>query len=280
MPDCPRSHRVPTAAWQASLRLRFTDDAGTTRLTERAHSGPLRVQKPLYPEGARICHAIVVHPPGGVVGGDELCVDAAAGDAAHAFLTAPGATKWYRANGRVSRQRLLLSAGAGAAIEWMPQESIFFNGAQVELDQDIDLAPDASFIGCDIVCLGRRASGERFENGSIGQRLRIRRGGKLIWWEQGRITAGGAMMGSPLGLDGASVCATLIGVGKPVPPALQAAMRAADPHLALSQVKSVFVARYLCDDSETARRAIVAVWQALRPHLLGCAAPVPRIWNT
>ena len=280
MPDCPSSHHLSTAAWQASLRLRFTDDVGTTRLTERAHSGPLRVQKPLYPEGARICHAIVVHPPGGVVGGDELAVDAQAGASTHAFLTSPGATKWYRANGRVSRQRLLLAAGPGAAIEWMPQESIFFNGARVELDQDVELAADASFIGCDIVCLGRRASGERFEAGSIGQRLRIRRGGKLIWWEQGRITAGAAMMSSPLGLDGASVCATLIGVGKPVPVALLGAMRAADPQLALSQVKSVFVARYLGDDSETARRAIVAVWQALRPHLLGCAAPIPRIWNT
>lgn len=280
MPDCPSLHHLSTAAWRASLRLRFTDDAGTSRLTERAHRGPLRVQKPLYPEGARICHAIVVHPPGGVVGGDELALDAAAGAATHAFLTSPGATKWYRANGRVSRQRLLLVAGPGAAIEWMPQESIFFNGAHVELDQEIELAADASFIGCDIVCLGRRASGERFATGSIGQRLRIRRGGKLIWWEQGRITAGGSMMDSPLGLDGASVCATLVGVGKPVPAALQAAMRAADPRLALSQVKSVFVARYLCDDSETARRAIVGVWQALRPHLLGCAASIPRIWNT
>ena len=284
MPDCSRTDsptaHTPGAAWHASLVLRFVDDAGTSRLVERSHRGPLRVQKPLYPEGPRICHAIVVHPPGGVVGGDSLAIDAAAGDSAHAFLTSPGAAKWYRANGKVSRQSVTLTAGAGAAIEWMPQESIFYNGAQVELDQTIELAADASYIGCEIICLGRRASGERFETGRIGQRTSIRRGGKLLWWEQGAIAAGSAAIASPLGLHGASVCATLIGVGKPVSASLQAAMRALDPALALSQVKSVFVARYLGEDSETARRVIVAVWQLLRPHLLGCAAPLPRIWAT
>lgn len=246
----------------------------------RAHRGPLRVQKPLYPEGARICHAIVVHPPGGVVGGDRLEIDVEAGDASHAFLTSPGAAKWYRANGKVSRQELRIRAGAGAAVEWMPQETIFFNDANVTLDQRIELAADASYIGCDILCFGRRASGERFAAGRIAQHTRIRRGGKLLWWEQGALLGGSGAMQSPLGLNGASVCATLIGVGKPAAGALLDTIRALDPALAVSQVKSVFVARYLGDDSESARRVMFGVWQLLRPHLLGCAAPVPRIWNT
>jgi urease accessory protein len=267
-------------AWQASLRLRFADDGGTTRLMERRHSGPLRVQKALYPEGARICHAIVVHPPGGVVGGDCLAVGVAAGPSAHAFLTSPGAAKWYRANGQVSRQQVRIDAGAGAAVEWMPQEAIFFNGAQVALEQRVELAFDASYIGCDILCLGRRASGETFDNGSITQHTQIRRGGKLLWWEQGVLHGGSAAMHSPLGLNGASVCATLVGVGKPAGGALIDTMRALDPALGISQVKSVFVARYLGQDSERARRAMFGVWQLLRPHLLGCAAPLPRIWNT
>lgn len=268
------------SAWQASLRLRFADDGGTTRLMERVHSGPLRVQKALYPEGARICHAIIVHPPGGVVGGDRLSVRASAGPSTHAFLTSPGAAKWYRANGKVSRQEVLIDAGAGAAVEWMPQEAIFFNGAHVALEQRIELAPDASYIGCDILCLGRRASGESFENGTIAQHTQIRRGGKLLWWEQGALDGGSAAMHSPFGLNGASVCATLVGVGKPAGAALLDAMRALDPALGVSQVKSVLVARYLGKDSESARHAMFGVWQLLRPHLLGCAAPLPRIWNT
>ncbi|MES2899272.1 MAG: urease accessory protein UreD [Pseudomonadota bacterium] len=279
MPDCTHTHR-PDAAWHASLRLRFADDAGTTRLTERLHSGPLRVQKALYPEGSRICHAIVIHPPGGVAGGDSLAIDAAAGASAHALLTSPGAAKWYRANGKVSTQSVRLEAGAGAALEWLPQETIFFNDARVKLEHDVILAPDASYIGCEILCFGRSASGERFDSGSVTQRTRIQRGGRLLWWEQGAIAGDSAQMGSVFGLRGASVCATLVGVGKPVPPALMERMRSVAAGLACTQIKSVFVARFLCSDSESARRVMLGVWQALRPHLLGCAAPVPRIWNT
>jgi urease accessory protein len=280
MPDCTLPITPEASAWQARLRLRFEDGAGTTRLADRAHSGPLRVQKPLYPEGPRICHAIMIHPPGGVVGGDSLDIDVTCGAAAHAFLTSPGAAKWYRANGRLSMQDVRIAAAAGAAVEWMPQESIFFNDARVQMNHQVDLAADASYIGAEILCFGRRASGEQFDLGAVTQRTRIRRGGQLIWWEQGTLHGGSAAMQSVLGLHGATVCATLIGVGKPVARALQDDMRALDPLLALSQVKSVFVARYLGGDSETARRVITGVWQLLRPHLLGCAAPVPRIWHT
>ncbi|MFL6659561.1 MAG: urease accessory protein UreD [Massilia sp.] len=262
------------------MRLRFADDGGTTRLVERAHSGPLRVQKPLYPEGPRICHAIMIHPPGGVVGGDRLAVDVVAEAASHAFLTSPGAAKWYRANGKVSVQEVSITAGPGATVEWMPQETIFFDDAHVQLHQAVDLAADARYIGVEILCFGRRASGERFASGTVSQHTEIRRAGKLLWWEQGTLHGGSAGMDSVLGLDGASVCATLIGVGDPAPRELLDAMRALDPKLAVTQIKSVFVARYLGADSETARRILTGVWQLLRPHLLGCAASVPRIWLT
>lgn len=276
MRDC--SPTVRSTAWRASLRLRFAGDDGVTRLVERAHSGPLRVQKPLYPEGAAVCHAIVIHPPGGVVGGDCLAIDAAAGAGAHAFVTTPGAAKWYRANGKVSRQDVKIAAGAGAAFEWMPQETILFDGADVVLDHDVTLEAGARYIGSEILCFGRRASGESFSRGVVRQRTQIRSAGKLVWWEQGAI--GPAALAGRFGLGGASVCATLIGVGAPVPATLLAAIRAIDPGLALSQMKSVIVARWLGDDSEAARHAMIKVWQSLRPHLLGCEAPLPRIWNT
>ena len=280
MPDCAHLTSPDSSAWQASLRLRFADDGGVTRLVERTHSGPLRVQKALYPEGARICHAIIVHPPGGVVGGDRLRIGVGAAAGAHAFLTSPGAAKWYRANGKLSIQEVRIEAGAGACVEWLPQETIFFNDARVRMTHNVELAADACYIGAEILCFGRSASGERFDGGSITQHTQIRRGGKLLWWEQGRVDGGGAAMHSVFGLDGATVCATLIGIGKPVPAVLMDAMRVLDPTLAVTQVKSVFVARLLCADSEQARRVIMGVWQLLRPHLLDCAAPIPRIWNT
>jgi urease accessory protein len=213
-----------------------------------------------------------------VVGGDQLEIDVDAPDGCHVLATAPGAAKWYRANGRVSRQDVRLRAGCGGAIEWLPQETIFYDDASVALAHDVELAAGATYIGSEVLCFGRRASGEQFARGQIRQRTRIRQGGRLVWWEQG-ILRGGALA-TPLGMNGRSVCATLLAVGAPVPAPLQAQIRALDPGLAVSQVKSVFVARHLGDDSERARQLMTGVWQLLRPHLLGRAACVPRIWHT
>jgi urease accessory protein len=282
MPDCPHSdpnsEPAMAAPWRASLGLGFTHAAGLTRLTRRVHSGPLRVQKALYPEGAASCHVILIHPPGGVVGGDALEIGMALGAGSQVFATTPGAAKWYRANGRVSRQDVRLRVDDGAALEWMPQETIFYDGAEVALAHEVELGAGSAYIGSEILCFGRRAMGERFLRGRILQRTRIRQGGRLVWHEQGRMDAAG--IASPLGLKGASVCATLLAVGKPLPAGAQSRLRAEVPGLALSQLRSVFVARHLGDDSEAARAAMLRVWQAVRPHLLGREACVPRIWNT
>lgn len=278
MRDLPSSTLHP--GWHASLQLRFARDDRGTRLVQRRHEGPLRVQKALYPEGAAVCHAVVVHPPGGVAGGDVLDIDVQADPGARVLLTSPGAAKWYRANGRPARQRVALSASDGAAIEWLPQETILFDGADVVLEHEVELAPGAAYIGTEILCFGRAAAGERFGHGMLRQRTRIRQAGRLVWHEQGRLAGGGAGMASPLGLGGRHVCATLLGVGRPAPSSLLAALRTGDAALGLTQLKGVFVARYLCDDSEAARHALARVWQALRPHLLGLEAQLPRIWNT
>jgi urease accessory protein len=281
MPD-DSTHIAPSTAtppWQASLRLRFADDAGATRLVERAHQGPLRVQKALYPEGPRTCHVIVVHPPGGVVGGDRLALDMELGPDTAVLATTPGAAKWYRANGKVSHQDVHLRVGAGAAMEWLPQETIFYDDADVVLAHEVELAVDARYIGAEVLVFGRRAAGETFRTGRVRQRTRIRQGGRTVWWEQG-IVHGGEAMRSPLGLAGHSVCATLVAVGKPLPPSMLADLRGADPTLGLSQVKNVFVARHLGDDGEAARTSLLRVWQALRPWLLGQPARIPRIWTT
>jgi urease accessory protein len=273
--------------WQASLSMGFTLDCGVTRMTERTHSGPLRVQKPLYPEGPEICHAIVVHPPGGVVGGDQLAISASVAPSCAALLTTPGAAKWYRANERQSRQTVRLQASAGAALEWLPQETIFFNQADVQLDHSVELEGDARYIGCEVLCFGRTASGEVFDSGAIRQRTSIRRDGKLIWFEQGMLAGDRPAMHSPLGLCGKPVCATLIACGKPLAGAALERIRmavadvGADPEaFGLSQLKSVLVARYLGDSSETAKQLLARVWQVVRPEMLGRPAAAPRIWNT
>jgi urease accessory protein len=233
----------------------------------------------LYPEGPRACHVILVHPPGGVAGGDRLSIAMEQGPDTHVLATTPGAAKWYRANGRQASQAVRLRVAAGAALEWMPQETIFYDDADVALEHEVELDDGARYLGMEILCFGRRAAGERFARGRVAQRTRIRSGGRTVWWEQGRIDAG-AMMHSPLGLGGHAVCATLLAVGTPAPAGLLSELRAADAGLAVSQVRNVFVARHLGMEAEDARASLLRVWQRLRPHLLDMPAVLPRIWNT
>ena len=273
--------------WLATLDLGFERDGDTTRLIRREHTGPLRVQKPLYPEHPSTCHAIIIHPPGGVVGGDELRMQIDAGPKARAFLSTPGAAKWYRANGHRSRQQLRMRVAAGAALEWLPQETILFNAADVVFDTIIDLGADGRYIGCEILCFGRKASGETFEQGQVRQSMMIRREGKPLWLEQGALAAGSRQMQSPLGLGGYSVCASLIAVGSTNSTALLTPLReqcaaSSEGHgqFGVTHMKSVIIARYLGNNSEVARRVMLAAWQVLRPALLERDAVIPRIWNT
>lgn len=271
----------------ATLALGFSRDAAATRLTQRAHYGPLRVQKALYPEGPDVCHAIVVHPPGGVVGGDELRINVRVGAAAHALISTPGAGKWYRANGHRSRQQIVLEIDQHAALEWLPQETIFFNDADVALDTTVHLHGDARYLGSEILCFGRTASGERFTRGRIRQQLKILRDGRPLWLEQGILNAGSRQMTSPLGLAGHTVCATLVAVSVPPSATLMTTLRhacteASGGHgqFGATQMKSATVVRYLGDCSEIARAVMLAAWQQLRPALLLREATPLRIWNT
>lgn len=278
-----RTANTAFSHWQARLQLGFSNDAGTTRLVERSHVGPLRVQKPLYPEGASVCHAIIVHPPGGVVGGDELDINVAVQTDAHALITTPGAAKWYRANGNESRQSVRIEVAAGAVLEWLPQETIFFNQAQVRLEHHVSLASDASYMSCEILCFGRTASGEVFDQGCVMQSTSIRRAGRLIWFEQGQLHGGSQSMNSPLSLAGASVCATFILCGTPLSPAALDEIRSLSgdsEQIGVTQLKHLAVIRYLGHSSENAKRLMMDAWRIVRAAMLAREARIPRIWNT
>lgn len=287
------------SGWRASLRLGFSRDGQTTRLTQRSHNGPLRVQKALYPEGEAVCHVLVLHPPGGVVGGDALAIDIDVGAASHALISNPGAAKWYKANAKISRQSLRFKVADHACLEWMPQESIFYDQVQVILEQEIDLAPNATCILCDIQCFGRTASGEQFEQGRIRQRVQVKRDGQLLWFEQGVIAAQNAStststntvtssnMQSPFGLRGHSVNASLLGVGQSVSAAVIKTLREAaqgilhaNEEFGVTQMKQVVSVRYLGDSSERARQLMLLAWQILRPAIAGREAVDLRIWRT
>lgn len=272
----------------AQLSLEFENDLGKTRLSRRDHFGQLYVQKPFYPEGPEVCHIVLVHPPGGVVGGDWLEITQHVGAASMVQTTTPGAAKWYKANGHTSHQKIILDVEAGGTLEWLPQETIFFDQAQVELDHTVTLARDSTYIGCEILCFGRTAYGESFNKGLIRQRMNIRRNNKLIWHEQLQLAGGSQAMKSQLILAEKTVCATLIAVSDTeCSNQLVNTLRedagkiaAGIGQLGISQTKSVLIARYLGDSSEIARNIMMNIWGGLRPALIGRKAEVPRMWKT
>jgi urease accessory protein len=270
------------ASWKAELRLEFERREGRTVLAKRRHDGPLVVQKPLYPEGDAVCHTIVVHPPAGIAGGDELEIAVQAAEGAHALLTTPGAGKWYRSGRAWARQRIELDARDGACIEWLPQETIVYDGALADIRTELRLAGGARFIGWEIVCFGRTGSGERFGRGACALETLVWRDGKLLRLERGRIEGGGALLDSPAGLAGRPVCGTLLAVAPDLEPLLPRC-REARPERgegAVTLLPGVLVARYLGQSSEAAKRYFTQLWRLVRPAVAGIEAREPRIWST
>lgn len=274
-----------TSSWQAHLDLGFERREGATVLARRQHRGPLRVQKPLYPEGPDICHAIVLHPPAGIAGGDRLQIDVDVGRAAQTLLTTPGAGKWYRSAGALAEQMVSLKVGAGGTVEWLPQESIVFSGAQAGMRTTVDLERGARFVGVETICFGRRASGESFERGSLRLATDIRVEGRPLWRERGIIDGGSSLLESPIGLAGYTVCSTVLAAGADISAEVLGACRAVtvmEPRgqSGVSALPNLFVGRYLGHSSEAARQWFVELWQYLRPVFVDRGAAVPRIWNT
>ena len=282
--NAPAPTALFTPSWHAQLELGYARFADTTRPVMRRHQGPLRVQKHLYGDGPEVCQHIIVHPPGGIAGGDRLDISASVGEQAWAQLTSPGAAKWYRASGPAF-QNIQLKVDAGATLEWLPQETIIYSGAQAELSTTIELQGDARLCYWDMVALGRPASGERFEQGHFQSQLSIRRDGQLLWHERQRIVGGDGLLDSAIGLAGQPVFATLIISGEIDSELLERCRNLLNPSADnlrgdLSQLPGLLVARCLASEALHARAWLIELWRLLRPELLGREAVTPRIWNT
>ncbi|PYC43637.1 urease accessory protein UreD [Pseudomonas protegens] len=278
--NSPAATALFTPSWHAELELAYARFGATTRPVLRRHLGPLRVQKHLYAEGPEVCQHIIVHPPGGIAGGDRLAISARVERGAWAQLTSPGAAKWYRATGPAS-QTLRLQVAPGATLEWLPQETIVFSAAQAELTTLIELQGDAQLFYWDVVALGRPASGERFEQGHFQAHLDIQRDGRPLWHERQRIKGGDGLLDSPIGLDGQPVFATLLVTGEIDSQLLERCRALEHPVRGdLSQLPGLLVARCLASEALQARAWLIDLWRLLRPALLGREAVPPRIWNT
>jgi urease accessory protein len=277
--------------WEARLDLGFEVRGDRTALVHRAHVGPLAVQRAFYPEPDGTCHVYVLHPPGGVVGGDRLTLDVRAGTGARVLVTTPAANKLYRSGGRLSHIAQHLSVAAGARLEWLPQENIVYDGAQAEIDTCIDLEPGAALLAWDITCLGRPANGELLTRGHIEQRLHVARAGQPLLLERARYDGGGDALRSAFGLGGQPVTGVLLCIGGALDDrtaddeALLADVRlalhaSAGAEAVCTRLAHALVCRYRGPSVERAQLAFRAAWAVLRTRCFGTEAVPPRIWAT
>lgn len=275
------------AGWAARLDLQVLRHGDASILGRRKHSGPLRIQRPFYPEGPSPLHLYLLHPPGGLVGGDRLEVSVTVEQAAAAVVTTPAAQKLYRSAGAESVQRTDLTVKAGATLEWFPSETLAFDGALARSSTRVQLASGATYIGWELGCWGRPASGQRFTRGAVQQQLEIYRDHCPLIVERVRVSGGSSALTDPWGYAGHPAFGALYCVpaaaGDSVALVDKVRSQVGTPELSafgVSAMDELLVARVSADNVEQIRRVLVQVWQTLRPEISGRAAELPRIWAT
>ncbi|NYT63774.1 urease accessory protein UreD [Alcaligenaceae bacterium] len=280
-----------TNEWHATLRLSFTRQGPQkTVLSERRHQGPLLVQKALYPEGPEVCHVTILHPPSGIAGGDVLSIDVNVHPGAHALLSTPGATRWYKANRRHSAQNVHLHLAAGACLDWLPQENIFFEQANASNSTHLHLRTGARTIGWEITQLGSICKASHWDEGRILLNTELSLDDKPIWLDAGELCADSPLRTSGNGWAGFPAMATLWAFG----PALNTEqtdqlalclpwndhIRAGLTHMPQKHDQGLSLIRVLATHVQDIKHLFIALWMRLRPLILNTDGAYLRLWNT
>lgn len=275
------------AGWLGRLSLELTRTEHGTQLSRSAHEGPLRIQRVLTPEGHHCPHIYLLHPPGGVVGGDRLQTSVELGANAQVLLTTPAAQKLYRSAGARAEVSNHLRLGQGARLEWLPSETLAFSAAQARLTTRVELGVDAAFLGWDIACYGMPARAEAFEAGRVVSRVELYRGEAPLAIETFDLGLGRDLLSGAFALRGQPVVANLYAVPArgTVEASLVERVREAigEPNQGLCSVTSLqdlLVVRALGANVEGVRTSLIRAWQVLRPAIVARDAVTPRIWAT
>ncbi|MGD8559717.1 MAG: urease accessory protein UreD [Gammaproteobacteria bacterium] len=274
---------VPTAGrWKAHLALELKNFTGKTMIARRDHYGPLVIQKPFYPEG-NPCHLYLLHPPGGLVSGDELTLDTKIHKNSHCLITTPGATKFYRSSGQAATQQQTFNIAGDALLEWLPQETIVFDKSHGDIRTHVNLEHHGKYIGWEITCLGRIAGDQPYHAGSLVQKTVVNRCGRPLLIERTALQGDSPVLTAPWGLANHATIGTMVITpgNTELLEAIRESVAANNEELfSATLLGDIVLCRYLGPQAQAAKRVFIDVWQTARPLVQGIEACLPRIWNT
>lgn len=252
-----------------------------TRLASVYQHEPMRVLFP-NPLHDPMPAAVLINTSGGLVGGDAVAIDIAAGSGAAARVTSQAAERVYRSAGPTVSLAASLDVAAGAWLEWLPNETILFDEARLSRRLAIALDDGARCLAAEMTVFGRVARGERFAQGTLRERWEIRRGGRLLWADALRLDGdAAAAIDHPAGFGGAAAHAVVVCAGPGAAAALPAlqAICTGDHPFGVSAIGDVLVMRGLARDPAVLRAANAQVVAAARAAFGGWPATVPPSWT-
>lgn len=272
------------AGWQGSLELIFARQQNSTQVIHQQARSPLKIQRSFYPEGPEICHSVILHTAGGMVGGDQLGLNVQLQPQAQALITTAAAAKIYRSLGPAARQTVQIQVESGACLEWLPQEAILFNGAVYRQDLRVELGEAATWLGWEITRLGRSARGEEFLQGHWRSHTEVWRRGHPLWIDRQSLPGGAATIHSPNGLNHHPVIGSFAYIGRDVDADLIEKIRDLwdkgddQGEAGVTQLLEGLLCRYRGPSSQNARRWFLQVWNLLRRVYHERPACPPRVW--
>jgi len=267
--------------WIAELELRFSKSKSKTFLSTRKHIGPLTIQRPFYPEGD-LCHLYLLHPPGGIVGGDQLSIEVNTDSNSSSLLTTPGATKVYRTSDHkhsTINQNFIVAEDS--SFEWLPMETIVFPGANSQFSSKLLLSGNARVAAWEVYCLGRPAINESFDFGSLNFSLELWRDDLPILFDKLMIDK--TELGNIVGLRSFPVFGTFIisKTNKKVLDTVRAMIIETDSCVTgVTQIEDIIIVRSLAKKTYLMQDLFKKIWQTIRPLVFNREATIPRIWAT
>ena len=271
-------------SWHGKLNLVYRERQNKTILIKSQNQAPLKIQRPFYPEGESVCHSVILHTAGGIVGGDKLSSNFHLQSQAKALITTAAANKIYRSNGLQARQNIEIKIDNHACLEWLPQETIVFNGANYQQDIRIELAKEANFISWEITRFGRTARVEKFVRGEWRSHIEIWRENKPLWIDRQYLPGSEEIFHSPHALAGKPIVGALVYIGQPVSTEIIQQARSlwellcSDSSYGVTRLENGLLCRYRGNSTTEVRNWFISVWHLLRISFLNRTSCLPRVW--